>query len=101
ADDFQPRVLLAAQTQPLAEWVLIRPVTARHRLVDDEHARRVLVVALGEGAALDNRRIHRLEVIVADDAVKDIEALVLCLRDAAFDGDARAVILLVERERPG
>ena len=38
----------------------------RHRLVDDRHRRRLLVVALGEAAAAQQRNAHRREILRAD-----------------------------------
>src|SRR5581483_2339192 len=101
ADHFEIRAVRAAELQPLADRVLSGPVTPGHRLVDDDDARRVFLVALVEGAALHDLRPHRLEIFRRGGGVEDFDLFVLRTRDVPLDQHAPATGAVIERQRIG
>src|SRR5205085_12690503 len=59
----------AAPAHTLADGVLIRPDATRHRLVDDRHWWRCLMITFGEGTACVERDTHRLKIARTDAAI--------------------------------
>src|SRR5262245_21430363 len=70
ADDLRPdRLTIAsADSYALANRVLIRPVPARHRFVDDHNRRRVAAVTFRENAAFQKLNALSLEIAGTDAA---------------------------------
>jgi len=59
-------VLLFAHSETLADRISVRKEATRKGLVDDGNARRSRLVALLEGAALQQRRAERFEIVRSD-----------------------------------
>ena len=71
-DDFER---LVGDPDPLADDVRPFPVPVRHRGVDDDDTRGILIVGRSECPAGHNRDLHRPKVIGADDVVVDLHRL--------------------------
>src|SRR4026209_2314328 len=73
ADYLKPHRLLVrvsiSKRDSLTDGALTGKHCLREFLVDDHHKRRILSVALGVSAALDQRNTHRAKVIRADHAI--------------------------------
>src|SRR5215469_11329612 len=68
SDDGQPVIIgspLILTLKAFSQRVFLRPVPARHRLVDYRYERRISVVMLGEISTSQQRDAHRREVFSA------------------------------------
>src|SRR5262249_8979992 len=50
----------------LADWILIRPIFLRERLVDDDNRKRILRVGFRKKSSSQQRNAHHREIIGAD-----------------------------------
>src|SRR5262249_49151441 len=65
----EPTRIREARVDLLADGVLARPVTARHRLADDHYHRLLFDILFGKLTAAPQRDAHRSKVVRADRAV--------------------------------
>ena len=68
ADDLVEAVGAVADVDALADRIAVWKMTIDELLIDDGHHRGLVAVAIGEGAAPQQRDAQRLEVVRADDA---------------------------------
>ena len=89
ADDRLPRLLAVGRAglQPLADGALAGPETARHRRRHDGDRAGVGPVGVVEDASVDQRDLHRREVVRADRLVVGVGVARLRLGRLAFDGE--------------
>ena len=83
------------------ERALVAEERVRHRLVDDDHARRSAAVALREVAAGEEGRAHRLEVVRRDARDRGLRLASWWRRLAAGDHEPPRLGQPVERHRVG
>src|SRR5262249_31141573 len=85
--DYRAPWAVGALAEALADRA-IRPETRGECLVDDYDWWTLLVVVRVEGAALDERHTHRVEIVWAHvAAARDHDIAACCFRDVAFDSD--------------
>src|SRR5262249_4434149 len=86
SDDLIPLpALRIAKDEARSDRVTIRPESARHLFVDDNHKRRTFRVASGELTPAQNRCPQRLEIIGADVDHPSPESALARRRLTAFD----------------
>lgn len=101
ADDLTPErsPIPAVKRDSLADRILVRPIFARQRLVDDHHRRRVATVAVCENAPTLNLNLEGVEIIASDNARPGAELLAGISRRASFNAEADSFIPFAQRQR--
>src|SRR5262245_32159819 len=101
ADDFAHRrdvFYRNAGADAFSDRVFVREVAARQRLIDDDDARRLQVVALGEFAPADEPDAHRAEITVGREAQVGPRPF-RSLNRTPFDLESGIGVTAAERQR--
>src|SRR6185312_2567086 len=87
-NNFSPSSGIRKNLNVLTDWTPLRKEASRHRLVDDNHVRSLLHLAVREIPALQNGNLHCLEIVCCDGAVIGAGSHLL-RHGLALNGEAR------------
>src|SRR5215510_2249051 len=97
ADDLTIKQRAHSDVEALADRVFAGEEPFRHRLIDNNHARRIFRIALGEKAASEQRNAHRFEIARRYREVVRVRLTAGGVRRTALDNEYQHEVVSAER----